>query len=108
MMEEMMRRRCQWSRRQIYRGERCRRTHPPSPRFQFSRQHPHTNGGGGYAGAQVGNRNPGTLEGEGAAGIIKLWEILEIVFLGDHLNGLKKLSRLAILWTIHNWRAGIA
>ena len=53
---------------------------------------------------QVGDRNPGTLEGEGNEEMIPGWEILKGLFRGESINGFNNLARLAMLWIVyHGW-----
>ena len=54
------------------------------------------------AGAQAGDRNPGTSEGEGAEGMLPGSEILKGLFLGDACNGFNNLSKLSMPWTFRH------
>ena len=57
--------------------------------------------------SQAGDINPGTTEVESAEIILPGREILKGRFLGNVHNGFNKLSRLAMLWTVHRpWPGG--
>ena len=59
------------------------------------------------SGSQVGGRNPGTQEGEGAEGIIPVWEILKGPLLNNDCSIVDNLSRLTMLCNVlHQWPGG--
>ena len=69
---------------------------------------PHPRGGGeAETGAQVGDRNHGTLELEGYKEMLPGWYILKALFLGYNCYGFNNLSRFDMLWNVcHRWTGG--
>ena len=59
------------------------------------------------AGAQAGERKPGTPEVEVDEGMLPGWGMLKDLLLGDAHNLSNNLSRLAMMWNVcHLWPGG--